>query len=236
MKNEKDYVLLVYIVFGIELLINILFMIFYKKILNWDQLTFDGGIESSIKSIGIGLIPIVIVRLVIEIRIIKDKVNKSLVWCYLILILMLCCLYGAMLAVVDTICNIVNFNNVVEYTFWITVVIFMGMTIGGYFTQRKNYNHPILNNVFIGSFIIFVFNMFWGWNWVNIIIDIVDLVIVSLFIYLDTIKIKQHAKELTQINKTGRILNILRDATDIYEDFIFIWIDLIDLIFESADD
>lgn len=53
MKNEK-YTLLVYTVFGIELLINIFFMYFFEKILNWNLLTFK-NIDSNMKMIGIGL-------------------------------------------------------------------------------------------------------------------------------------------------------------------------------------
>lgn len=75
------------------------------------------------------------------------------------------------------------------------------MTIWGFLTKRKDYHHPILNSIFIGSFIISLFNMFWGWSWINIIIDVVDLIIVSLFIYLDIIEIKQHSKKLIQVNK-----------------------------------
>lgn len=234
MKNEK-YTLLVYTVFGIELLINIFFMYFFEKILNWNLLTFK-DIDSNMKMIGIGLVFFVVIRLFLEKIINKIKTNFLLVFCYSILCLVLCCFYGALLAIADAVCRIIKFHNIVAYTFWITILVFIGITIGGYLTKGKNYNHPILNNIFIGSFVILLFNMFWGWNWVNIIIDIVDLIIVSLFIYLDTIKIRQHAKKLTQVSKEDKLLNILRDATDIYEDFIFIWIDLIDLLAQSVND
>lgn len=88
----------------------------------------------------------------------------------------------------------------------------------------------------LGSFIISIFNMFWGWSWINIIIDVVDLIIVLLFIYLDTIEIKQHSEKLIQVNKKIRSLNIIKDATDIYMEFAFIWIDLIDLMTLASED
>lgn len=65
--------------------------------------------------------------------------------------------------------------------------------------------------------------------------DIVDIIIVSLFIYFDTIKIKQHAKKVVTFSKKVRFLNVLKDASDIYLDFLVIWADITDLMAESED-
>lgn len=74
---------------------------------------------------------------------------------------------------------------------------------------------------------------FGGWSWLNIILDIIDIIIVSLFIYFDTIKIKQHAKKVATFSKKVRFLKVLKDAGDIYLDFLLIWSSFMDLMAES---
>ena len=74
-----------------------------------------------------------------------------------------------------------------------------------------------------------------GWSWLNIILDIIDIIIVSLFIYFDTIKIKQHARKVMTFSKKVKFLNILKDAGNIYLDFLVIWSSLFDLMAESED-
>lgn len=88
----------------------------------------------------------------------------------------------------------------------------------------------------MGSCVISVFNVFWGWNWVNIIIDVIDLVVVSLFIYLNTIKIKQHAKEDLDDNLSLKLLSILMDSNAIYMNFMLIWADITDLMVRAEAD
>ena len=39
-----------------------------------------------------------------------------------------------------------------------------------------------------------------------------------------------------QVNKKREFLNIIKDATDIYVEFMFIWLDLVDLMTEAVDD
>ena len=144
-------------------------------------------------------------------------------------------IYGMMVAWLDCMFKDVGWNNIIQYTFWITVVVFISITIWGFLTKRKDYDHPILNYCFIGSVVVGIFNIFWGWSWLNIILDIIDIIIVSLFIYFDTIKIKQHARKVMTFSKRVKFLNILKDAGNIYLDFLVIWSSLFDLMAESED-
>ena len=144
-------------------------------------------------------------------------------------------IYGMMVAWLDCMFKDVGWNNIIQYTFWITVVVFISITIWGSLTKRKDYDHPILNYCFIGSVVVGIFNIFWGWSWLNIILDIIDIIIVSLFIYFDTIKIKQHARKVMTFSKKVKFLNILKDAGNIYLDFLVIWSSLFDLMAESED-
>lgn len=239
MKSKNKYILAVYTIFSIELLINIATMWFCENILRWNQLTFD-GIESKFKLIVIVFIPMGIIKVLMDGELDKEQKNSSNILLYLfyypIITLILGFCNGALFTLVDVACGIIGLHNIVLYAFYITALVFLSMTIWGFLTQRKDYHHPILSNIFIGSIVISLFNMFWGWSWVNIIIDIVDLIIVSLFIYLDTIEIKQHSKKLMQADKKYRVLNILKDATNIYGEFVFIWIDLINLMLETEAD
>lgn len=140
-----------------------------------------------------------------------------------------------MVAWLDCMFKDVGWNNIIQYTFWITVVVFISITIWGFLTKRKDYDHPILNYCFIGSVVVGIFNIFWGWSWLNIILDIIDIIIVSLFIYFDTIKIKQHARKVMTFSKKVKFLNVLKDAGNIYLDFLVIWLSLFDLMAESED-
>lgn len=143
---------------------------------------------------------------------------------------------GVVVASADCIAKSVANSHIILYAFWITFVIFLSTTIGGFLTKRKDYKHPILSRIFIGSFVISIFNMFWGWNWINIIIDVIDLVVVSLFIYLNTVEIKQNAKELLVSKPILKISNVLKDANGIYLEFVFIWGDVADLIARTEAD
>lgn len=236
MKRQSKYILAVYATFSIELLFNIVTMWFCEDILCWNQITTFDDLESKLKILAMVFIPVGVIKGLFDEILDKERNDLLILFCYLIVTLILCFFYGSIFTLVDVGSKILGLHNIISYALCITVLIFISMTIWGFLTKRKDYHHPILNNIFIGSFIISIFNMFWGWSWLNIIIDIVDLVVVSLFIYLDTIEIKQHSKELMQVNKKREFLNIIKDATDIYVEFMFIWLDLVDLMTEAVDD
>lgn len=237
MKKQGKYILAVYATFSIELLFNIVTMWFCGDILHWNQITTIDGFYSKLKMVATVIISAGILKALFD-EVLNKKENSLLtLFGYSVVTLILCFGYGASFALVDVIIRIIGLHhNIISYALYITVLIFTSMTIWGFLTKRRDYHHPILSNIFIGTFIISLFNMFWGWSWVNIIIDIIDLVVVSLFIYLDTIEIKQHSKEMMQVNKKRKLLNIIKDATDIYVEFMFIWLDLVDLMTEAAED
>ena len=60
--------------------------------------------------------------------------------------------------------------------------------------------------------------------------------VVSLFIYLNTIKIKQHAKEDLDDNLSLKLLSILMDSNAIYMNFMLIWADITDLMVRAEAD
>ncbi|WP_283597071.1 Bax inhibitor-1 family protein [Ligilactobacillus aviarius] len=235
MKHSRNYILSVYTVFIIELLTLICSMAFCERFLGFNTLSM-GELQSNGDPILIVAIFFILIDCVIEWRWI-DK-NKGKIIVILLYIFTISCenlIYGMMLALLDCMFKDVGWNNIIQYTFWITVVVFISITIWGFLTKRKDYNHPILNYCFIGSVVVGIFNIFWGWSWLNIILDIVDIIIVSLFIYFDTIKIKQHAKRVITFSKKVKFLNVLKDASGIYLDFLVIWSSLFDLMAESED-
>lgn len=235
MKQNRKYILAVYTVFILELLTLICSMAFCERFLGFNTLSMD-ELQSNEDSILIVAIFFILIDCVIEWRWI-DK-NKGGIIVILLYIFTTSCvnlIYGMMLALLDCMFKDVGWNNIISYTFWITVVVFISITIWGFLTKRKDYNHPILNYCFIGSVVVGIFNIFWGWSWLNIILDIVDIIIVSLFIYFDTIKIKQHAKKVMTFSKKVKLLNVLKDTGDIYLDFLVIWSSLFDLMAESED-
>lgn len=236
MKSKNKYVLAVYATFSIELLINIATIWFCEKkfsFQNFPDMIFNQHFNT------VMIIAIIIGG--IEEFFINDQIKKEKTGIPLILVQVLtyiacCILMGVVVASADCIAKSVANSHIILYAFWITFVIFLSTTIGGFLTKRKDYKHPILSRIFIGSFVISIFNMFWGWNWINIIIDVIDLVVVSLFIYLNTVEIKQNAKELLVSKPILKISNVLKDANGIYLEFVFIWGDVADLIARTEAD
>ena len=229
MKKEIKYSLSVYIMFSIELLINIATIWFCEKSFN------PNGFSNVIfnKYFNVFLIIAVIIGIIEEFfineRIEKGKAGPSILAIQIPTYVVCCILMGLPVAALDDIMK----SNIILYAFWITFMIFLSTTIWGFVTKRKNYHHPILSRIFIGSCVI---SVFWSWNWVNIIIDVIDLVVVSLFIYLNTIKIKQHAKEDLDDNSSLKLLSILMDSNAIYMNFMLIWADITDLMVRAEAD
>lgn len=235
MKHSRNYILSVYTVFIIELLTLICSMAFSESFLGLNTLSID-DLHSNIISLAIASAFFILVDCIVELQWI-DK-NKGGIIVILLYIFTISCenlIYGMAVACLDCMFKDVGWNNIIQYTFWITVVVFVSITIWGFLTKRKDYDHPILNYCFIGSVVVGIFNIFWGWSWLNIILDIIDIIIVSLFIYFDTIKIKQHARKVMNFSKKVKFLNILKDAGNIYLDFLVIWSSLFDLMAESED-
>ena len=235
MKHSRNYILSVYTVFIIELLTLICSMAFSESFLGLNTLSID-DLHSNIISLAVACAFFILVDCIVELQWI-DK-NKGGIIVILLYIFTISCenlIYGMAVACLDCMFKDVGWNNIIQYTFWITVVVFVSITIWGFLTKRKDYDHPILNYCFIGSVVVGIFNIFWGWSWLNIILDIIDIIIVSLFIYFDTIKIKQHARKVMNFSKKVKFLNILKDAGNIYLDFLVIWSSLFDLMAESED-
>lgn len=235
MEHSRNYILSVYTVFIIELLTLICSMAFSESFLGLNALSID-DLHSNIISLAVASAFFILVDCIVELQWI-DK-NKGGIIVILLYIFTISCenlIYGMAVACLDCMFKDVGWNNIIQYTFWITVVVFVSITIWGFLTKRKDYDHPILNYCFIGSVVVGIFNIFWGWSWLNIILDIIDIIIVSLFIYFDTIKIKQHARKVMNFSKKVKFLNILKDAGNIYLDFLVIWSSLFDLMAESED-
>lgn len=116
-------------------------------------------------------------------------------------------LYGVLFACLDliikTASKIAGFSNpnLIQYAFCITATIFIGITIWAFLSREKNYNHPVLTYCYVGIVIVGVFNMFWGWTWLNIVVDIISIVLVSFFIYFDTITNNMPKRRLLLIRK-----------------------------------
>lgn len=233
MKQTKKYVLSVYVVFILELLTLICSMAFSESFLGFNTLSIN-ELQNNIDYIVVVAAFFILIDCVIESRWIdKDKGGIIVISLYIFTTSCENLTYGMLVACLDCISKCVGWSNIIQYTFWITTLIFISITIWGFLTKRKDYNHPILNYCFIGSIVVGIFNIFWGWSWLNIILDIIDIIIVSLFIYFDTIKIKQHAKKVTTFSKKVRFLKVLKDAGDIYLDFLLIWSSFMDLMAES---
>lgn len=235
MKQSKNYILAVYTIFSIELLTLVCSMAFCESFLGFNTLSFS-KLYSSRDSIFTVVFFIILIDCMMEwLWIDKYKGGITVILAYIFIISCENLAYGMMIAWLDCLFRVVGLKGIIQYTFWITVVVFISITIWGFLTKNREYNHPILNYCFIGSFVVGIFNIFWDWSWLNIILDIIDIIIVSLFIYFDTIKIKQHAKKVTTYSKKVKFLNMLQDANGIYMDFLLIWASLFDLIAESED-
>lgn len=231
MKRQSKYILAVYAAFSLELLINIVMIWFYVKYLpkSFADIFFSSKIRTWI-----------LIELAVSCILygpLEEKIKNKTAGILSLLILVPTWLVANLLIATVSAAFALGTNyRIVLYAFWITFVIFLSMTIWGFLTRRKNYHHPILSRIFISSCIVSIFNIFWGWNWINIIIDVIDIIVVSFFIYLDTVRIKQHAEKLMTENSILKVLNILMDSYGIYIDFALIWADITDLMVRAGAD
>ncbi|WP_283599113.1 Bax inhibitor-1 family protein [Ligilactobacillus aviarius] len=232
MKSKNKYILAVYTTFSIELLINIATIIFCER--NFDSKYFSHAILNQYSNI---LIIISALLGFIQFFIIEERIkNKKAGILSLLVLIPICLTQCIFIGILFAALALGTNFRIVLYAFLITFMIFLSMTIWGFLSKRTSYHHPILSRIFIGSCVVSVFNMFWGWSWINLIVDVIDLIVVSLFIYLDTIKIKQHAEKFRDDNLILKELNALMDAFYIYMDFALIWADVADLMARTEAD
>ena len=240
MKRQSKYILSVYIGFIFQLLTVIFSMLVCEKISPLRLLSVDELSTKSNSFVVVVLVFIAINAIIEWFWINKNKGGTILISFYILSVSCENILYGVLFACLDliikTASKIAGFSNpnLIQYAFCITATIFIGITIWAFLSKEKNYNHPVLTYCYVGIVIVGVFNMIWGWTWLNIVVDII-IILVSFFIYFDTIKIKQHAKKVVTFSKKVRFLNVLKDASDIYLDFLVIWADITDLMAESED-
>lgn len=235
MKKQSKYILSVYIGFIFQLLTVIFSMLVCEKFSYLRLLSFE-NLKSQIDSFCVIALVFIGINTVIEwFWISEDKGGTVLISFYMLTVLCENIIYGTLLGGLDLMIKILNLPNVIQYAFWVTVTIFIGITIWAFFSNRKEYDHPVLSYCYAGIVIAGIFNTFWGWTWFDIVIDIISIIIVSFFIYFDTIKIKQHAKKVATFSKKVRFLNVLEDASSIYLDFLVIWINITDLMLDSEE-
>lgn len=235
---KNKYILAVYIGFIFQLLTVIFSMLICEKFSCLRLLSID-ELHSKFYLVFKFTIVLILINAIIEwFWIDKNKGNIALISFYLLSLLCENFFYGVILAFMDLVTKsigIPSITHIIQYAFCITTVIFIVITIWAFFSKEKNYDHPVLNYCFVGTVVVGIFNMYWGWTWLDIVIDIISIVLVSFFIYFDTIKIKQHAKKAVTYSKKVGFLNVLKDASDIYLDFLVIWSDIADLMLESKE-
>ena len=118
-----------------------------------NQITTFDGLESKLKMVAIVFIPAGIIKGLFDEVLDKEENSLSTLFGYSVVTLMLCFGYGASFTIVDVVSKIIGLHNIISYALYITVLIFISMTIWGFLTKRRDYHHPILSNIFIGFFI-----------------------------------------------------------------------------------
>lgn len=117
----------------------------------------------------------------------------------------------------------------------VTTVIFGVLTLTGLKGDSKPKEHPIVNNIFISSVAVLIANLFLKSNLVSIIVDIVLIIVLSVFIHQDAIKIKSR-----MINFRGNTIMkytyIFHDASNLIFDFILLWLNIEDLMFRGSNE
>ena len=110
-----------------------------------------------------------------------------------------------------------------------TTVIFGVLTLSGLKGDSKPKEYPIVNNIFVSTVAVLIVNLFLKSNLVSIIVDIVLIIVLSIFIHEDAIKIKNRI-----INFKGNTIMeytyIFHDASNLIFDFILLWLSIEDLM------
>lgn len=114
----------------------------------------------------------------------------------------------------------------------VTTVIFGVLTLSGLKEDSKPKEHPIVNNIFISSVAVLIVNLFLKSNLVSIIVDIVLIIVLSVFIHQDAIKIKNRMIDFRG-NTIMKYTYIFHDASNLIFDFIFLWLSIEDLMSKS---
>lgn len=110
-----------------------------------------------------------------------------------------------------------------------TTVIFGVLTLSGLKGDSKPKEYPIINNIFVSTVAVLIVNLFLKSNLVSIIVDIVLIIVLSIFIHEDAIKIKNRIINFKG-NTIMKYTYIFHDASNLIFDFILLWLSIEDLM------
>ncbi|MGX5377886.1 Bax inhibitor-1 family protein [Ligilactobacillus sp. LYQ135] len=149
-------------------------------------------------------------------------------------------IFGMGFAILYVAAKSVHLSYIMTYSFIIASAIFISTVIVS-FRKNAKYNNKtyfIFNVLLIDVIIISFINYFLGWNWVHIIIDIVSIILFTLFVYFDSIKLRMIIKEYLDNSRSKIQLYtaIILSADKLLLDFINIWVSIVDLMVRSEDD
>lgn len=235
-QSIKRYIELTYALFIIGILI------IFSSVYLTEQIFSNSYIlsEGFFRNIAIAVLSLCIVDITVKRRLREGKGGYVQFFIVSIYFIISYILFGMGFAILYVAAKNVHLSYIMTYSFIIASAIFISTVIVS-FRKNAKYNNKtyfILNVLLIDVIIISFINYFLGWNWVHIIIDIVSIILFTLFVYFDSIKLRMIIKEYLDNSRSKIQLYtaIILSADKLLLDFINIWVSIVDLMVRSEDD
>ncbi|MGX5377885.1 Bax inhibitor-1 family protein [Ligilactobacillus sp. LYQ135] len=235
-QNTRKYIELTYLLFIVGIAIIFMSIYFTEKIFSNNYILSEGFF----RNIAIAVLSLCIVDITVKRRLRSGEGGYPQFLIIVVYSIILYILWGMGFAIVDVALTAMHIGYIFSYSFITASAIFIATVIVSFSKKAKysNKTYFILSLFLLDMIIIDIINYFLGWNWVHIIIDIVGIILFTLFVYFDSIKLRLTIKEYlnNSRNKIQLYTVIILSADKLLLDFINIWVSIADLMMRSEID
>lgn len=235
-QNTRKYIELTYLLFIVGIAIIFMSIYFTERIFSNNYILSEGFFRNVV----ISSLLLCVVDIGARKRLNKGKGGYFQFGVVILYFISSYILWGMGFAIVDVALTAMHIGYIFSYSFITASAIFIATVIVSFSKKAKysNKTYFILSLFLLDIIIIDIINYFLGWNWVHIIIDIVSIILFTLFVYFDSIKLRLTIKEYlnNSRNKIQLYTAIILNADKLLLDFINIWVSIADLMVRSEDD
>lgn len=225
--KKDNYVKAVYSVFFVGLVIMTITVFILLKYMNVTN--FFDNLDSFYSFFMIGFLIAFCLTKLLEWPLRNERGGKAFFIFYVITTIGQYVFIGALIGGVVLMSKGMGLINIEINATITTTVIFGVLTLSGLKGDSKPKEYPIVNNIFVSTVAVLIVNLFLKSNLVSIIVDIVLIIVLSIFIHEDAIKIKNRIINFKG-NTIMKYTYIFHDASNLIFDFILLWLNIEDLM------
>lgn len=234
--RTTKYIKLTYLLFIIGIAIIFMGIYFTEKFFSNNYILSDEFFCNT----AIAILSLCIVDIIVTRRLRNGKGGYIQLFIVSIYFIISYIFFGMIFATVYVALKEVHLGYIFSYSFIIASAIFIA-TVMVSFSKKARYNNKlyfVLNVLLTDVIIISFINYFLGWNWLHIVIDIVSIILFTVFVYFDSIKLRITIKEYldNSKNKIQLYTAIILIADKLLLDFANIWISITDLMIRAEID